>query len=68
MGIQSLLSPRSIAIVGASEKVGPGYNYLVTALQWGDLTHDEAMRSMKLYAEEVMPALATSAPAGSKAG
>lgn len=26
MGIQSLLSPRSIAIVGASEKVGPGYN------------------------------------------
>jgi hypothetical protein len=26
MGIASLLDPRSIAIVGASEKVGPGYN------------------------------------------
>jgi acyl-CoA synthetase (NDP forming) len=26
MGIDSLLNPRSIAIVGASEKVGPGYN------------------------------------------
>src|SRR6201996_3748621 len=26
MGIASLLAPRSIAIVGASEKVGPGYN------------------------------------------
>jgi acetate---CoA ligase (ADP-forming) len=26
MGIASLLNPRSIAIVGASEKVGPGYN------------------------------------------
>jgi acyl-CoA synthetase (NDP forming) len=26
MGIRSLLNPKSIAIVGASEKVGPGYN------------------------------------------
>src|ERR1700749_1512486 len=26
MGVASLLNPRSIAIVGASEKVGPGYN------------------------------------------
>jgi acetate---CoA ligase (ADP-forming) len=26
MGIDSLLNPRSVAIVGASEKVGPGYN------------------------------------------
>jgi acyl-CoA synthetase (NDP forming) len=26
MGIASLLNPQSIAIVGASEKVGPGYN------------------------------------------
>src|SRR5882757_5156403 len=26
MGIQSLLSPKSIAIVGASEKIGPGFN------------------------------------------
>lgn len=26
MGIQSLLNPKSIAIVGASEKVGPGFN------------------------------------------
>ncbi len=26
MGVDSLLNPRSIAIVGASEKVGPGYN------------------------------------------
>jgi acetate---CoA ligase (ADP-forming) len=26
MGVESLLSPKSIAIVGASEKVGPGFN------------------------------------------
>ncbi len=33
MGIQSLLSPKSIAIVGASEKVGPGFN-AVKALEF----------------------------------
>jgi len=26
MGVQSLLRPKSIAIVGASEKIGPGFN------------------------------------------
>ena len=26
MAIESLLSPRSIAIVGASDKIGPGFN------------------------------------------
>jgi alkanesulfonate monooxygenase SsuD/methylene tetrahydromethanopterin reductase-like flavin-dependent oxidoreductase (luciferase family) len=38
--------------------VGRGHNYLVAAFQWGDLTHAEAMRSLELYAQEVMPALA----------
>jgi acyl-CoA synthetase (NDP forming) len=33
MGVQSLLSPKSIAIVGASEKVGPGFN-AVKALEF----------------------------------
>jgi acetate---CoA ligase (ADP-forming) len=28
MGVQSLLKPKSIAIVGASEKIGPGFNAL----------------------------------------
>jgi alkanesulfonate monooxygenase SsuD/methylene tetrahydromethanopterin reductase-like flavin-dependent oxidoreductase (luciferase family) len=36
---------------------GPRVNYFVTALHWGDLTHEEATRSMELYAAEVMPAL-----------
>jgi alkanesulfonate monooxygenase SsuD/methylene tetrahydromethanopterin reductase-like flavin-dependent oxidoreductase (luciferase family) len=30
-------------------------NYLMTALQWGDLTHDEAVASMRLFGSEVMP-------------
>jgi len=33
MGIRSLLNPRSIAIVGASDKIGPGFN------AWNALKH-----------------------------
>jgi alkanesulfonate monooxygenase SsuD/methylene tetrahydromethanopterin reductase-like flavin-dependent oxidoreductase (luciferase family) len=38
-------------------EVGPRYNYMVVNFEWGDLTHEEAMRSMELFAAEVMPAL-----------
>jgi hypothetical protein len=38
--------------------VYPLHNYLVTAFQWGDLSHAEATHSLQLYASEVMPALA----------
>jgi alkanesulfonate monooxygenase SsuD/methylene tetrahydromethanopterin reductase-like flavin-dependent oxidoreductase (luciferase family) len=34
-----------------------GANYLVTSFQWGDLTHEEAMRSLQAFAGEVMPAV-----------
>ena len=30
-------------------------NYFVGSFQWGDLTHEEASRSMELFATEVMP-------------
>jgi alkanesulfonate monooxygenase SsuD/methylene tetrahydromethanopterin reductase-like flavin-dependent oxidoreductase (luciferase family) len=40
------------------DEVGPAHNYLVAALHWGDMTHAEAMRSLRLYAAEVVPALA----------
>lgn len=33
-------------------------NYYVGAFSWGDLTHDESSKSLRLFAEEVMPALA----------
>jgi alkanesulfonate monooxygenase SsuD/methylene tetrahydromethanopterin reductase-like flavin-dependent oxidoreductase (luciferase family) len=39
------------------DEVGPAHNYLVSAIQWGDLTHAEAMHSLDLYATEVVPAL-----------
>jgi len=32
-----------------------GISYVVFAFSWGDLTHAEIMRSMRLFAEEVMP-------------
>jgi hypothetical protein len=36
--------------------------YFAPAFQWGDLTFDESLESMRLFADEVMPALvATSA-------
>jgi len=39
------------------ETVGPKHNYLCGAFQWGDLTTDEARRSLDLFAAEVRPAL-----------
>jgi alkanesulfonate monooxygenase SsuD/methylene tetrahydromethanopterin reductase-like flavin-dependent oxidoreductase (luciferase family) len=37
--------------------VGPQHNYLCGAFQWGDLTTEEARRSLDLFAAEVKPAL-----------
>jgi len=39
------------------DTVGPRHNYLVGAFQWGDLSHEEASRSLDLFATEVKPAL-----------
>jgi hypothetical protein len=40
------------------DSAGLLHTYLVGAFHWGDLTHDEATRSLQLYATEVKPALA----------
>ena len=32
-------------------------NYYVGAFSWGDLTHDESSKSLRLFAEEIMPAI-----------
>ncbi len=36
-----------------------GCNYLALVFAWGGLTHTQALSSMKLFVEEVMPAFAT---------
>ena len=40
----------------AQEYRTTGANYFVGSFQWGDLTHEESSHSMRLFAEEVMPA------------
>ena len=37
------------------EYLETGANYFVCSFQWGDLTHAQAMRSIELFATEVMP-------------
>lgn len=32
-----------------------GANYFVGSFQWGDLTHEEASKSLRLFSEQVMP-------------
>jgi alkanesulfonate monooxygenase SsuD/methylene tetrahydromethanopterin reductase-like flavin-dependent oxidoreductase (luciferase family) len=37
------------------EYVATDGNYFVCSFQWGGLTHDQAMRSIDLFVEEIMP-------------
>jgi alkanesulfonate monooxygenase SsuD/methylene tetrahydromethanopterin reductase-like flavin-dependent oxidoreductase (luciferase family) len=37
------------------EYVASGANYFVGAFQWGNLSHEQAMRSIELFTNEVMP-------------
>ncbi len=37
------------------EYLETGANYFVCSFQWGDLTHEQAMRSIELFTAEVMP-------------
>ena len=55
------LSSRVIAGSPASmraymdEYVDTGANYIICSFQWGDLNHEQAMRSIEIFAAEVMP-------------
>src|SRR3989441_750791 len=37
------------------EYLATGANYFVCSFQWGDLSHEQAMRSIELFTAEVMP-------------
>ena len=43
------------------EYVDTGANYFVCSFQWGDLSHETAMRSIRLFKEEIMPRYANGA-------
>ncbi|HCH07743.1 MAG TPA: hypothetical protein DEW32_00895 [Dehalococcoidia bacterium] len=47
-------SPESVRAY-MDEYVATGANYLVCSFQWGSLSHQQAMRSIDLFATEVMP-------------
>jgi len=50
-------SPATVRAYVQAYAAQTGANYFVGAFQWGDLTHAEAMRSLDLFAAEVMPAV-----------
>jgi alkanesulfonate monooxygenase SsuD/methylene tetrahydromethanopterin reductase-like flavin-dependent oxidoreductase (luciferase family) len=38
-----------------------GCNYVICAFAWGTFPHEQTLRSLRLFTEEVMPAFASSA-------
>ncbi len=51
-------------LVGSPERVrdqiarlleSTGANYLISCFAWGDLTQEQSLRSLRLFAEQVMP-------------
>jgi len=62
-GVALAGTPRAV-LEYMEEYVATGANYFVCSFQWGDISHENAMRSIELFASEVMPRYATvSAPA-----
>jgi len=53
-GVALAGSPRAV-IEYMDEYLTTGANYFVCSFQWGDLSHAQAMRSIELFATEVMP-------------
>jgi alkanesulfonate monooxygenase SsuD/methylene tetrahydromethanopterin reductase-like flavin-dependent oxidoreductase (luciferase family) len=55
-------SPQTVADVLRRELAGTGSNYCVGQFAFGDLTLAETLRSIALFAQEVMPQLARPTP------
>ncbi len=51
-------SPSTIRDFAVRYAKETGANYFVGSFSWGDLTHKESSKSLRLFAEEVMPAVA----------
>ena len=61
-GVALAGSPESVKRY-MEEYVATGANYFVCSFQWGDLSHETAMRSIELFANEVMPHYVAKQPA-----
>ena len=44
------------------EYMQTGANYMVLSFQWGSLAHEDAMRSIRLFKEELAPLYALADP------
>jgi len=64
-GVALAGTPRAV-LEYMEEYVGTGANYFVCSFQWGDISHTDAMRSIELFATEVMPRYA-STPSAARA-
>ena len=53
-GVALAGTPRAV-LEYMDEYVATGANYFVCSFQWGDISHADAMRSIELFATEVMP-------------
>ena len=53
-GVALAGTPRAV-LEYMDEYLATGANYFVCSFQWGDITHENAMRSIELFASEVMP-------------
>ena len=56
-------SPQTVIDVLSKRIAEAGNNYLMCQLMFGDMTPAEALRSIELFAREVMPALRVKSPA-----
>jgi alkanesulfonate monooxygenase SsuD/methylene tetrahydromethanopterin reductase-like flavin-dependent oxidoreductase (luciferase family) len=63
-GVALAGSPRAV-IEYMDEYLATGANYFVCSFQWGDLSHAQAMRSIELFAAEVLPRYTAAASAKS---
>ena len=61
-------SPQTVGEYVERYVADSGCNYLVTSFQWGDITHEEASRSMAAFASEIMPRFADPVPTPISAG
>jgi hypothetical protein len=59
-------TPATVAQFLASQLQETGCNYLVGQFAFGDLTRDESLQSIGLFASEVMPVLRARSVAGNK--
>ncbi len=62
-GIPGFVVTRHVPLLGYFEEyLKTGANYMVLSFQWGSLSHEQAMRSIRLFREHLAPRFALADP------